>query len=235
VYCTPAVLLTIVSFVAMTFCREPISANRRKHGVLALLFAVVLPVCYAMIVVNFPTCTADYYGKVDPACTACLGWWYTPLVFSASPIMYVFNGFCIGGATGSAYVAFICLCGFKPLLRPGSKSEPRDLWVFVPVCIISCFLLGYFGLIQIVVVARLHQRRRRAREAVPYLSTNASIQIAPQHVLSEGATSSLISNQATPDVCIEAGVPVHVPVLPNGPAEAVSPLETQSVPSASSV
>ena len=78
------------------------------------------------------------------------------------------------------------------------------------------------------------QHRRRAREAVPDLSTDASIQIAPQQV-SEGATSSLMSNQATPDVCIEAVAPVQVPVLPNGPAEAVSPLETQSVPRVSSV
>ena len=235
VYCIPAILLTIVVFVAMTFCRGPISANlhkRAKHGFLALFFAVVLPVCYVMILLNFPTCTADYNGNVDPACTACLGWWYTPLVrvFASTPIIFVFNGFCLGGAGASIYIAYICLC----VLRPESKLEPRDLWVAVPICITSICLLGIFGFTTILPFLRNHMRL--AREAVPDLSTDAPI--APQQVFSEGATSSLMSNQATPDVCIEAGAPVYVPVLPNGPAEAVSPivaLETQSAPQASSV
>ena len=246
VYSTPAILLTIVVFVAMTFWREPVSANRHKHGFLALFFAVVMPVCYVLIVLDFPKCkkvavvgndiyssgdVADQFGKEVPGCTACLGWWYTPLqgTFKAPPIMYVFNGFGIGGATGSAYIAFICLCS-KPLLRLKlqrasrlNRPEPLDLWMFVPVCIISCSLVGIYGFMigMVVVAVRLC---RRARDAVPDLSTDASIQITPQQV-SEVATSSLMSNQATPDVCIEAGAPVQVPVLQNGPAEAVSPLE----------
>jgi hypothetical protein len=158
---------------------------------------VILPVCYGHILTSFPNCDGHGYSP-DPFCTACLGWWYAPIgtswpLSSISPIMFVFNSFLLGGMMASVYIAIVCLCGSEPV--------PRAVWAKeVPRWMLITFLLGYFAFLVLAKFYMFPPRRAPAQDS--------------SNELSETATSSLMSNQATPEVHVMPNnTPVHVPVV----------------------
>ena len=110
----PSIILVLVPFLSMGLCPNPLNergcGGRGQHGVLALILAVILPVCYGLILATFPFCDGPRYSP-DPFCTACLGWWYAPIGTIGSygglisPILLVFNGITLGGMVASIYIA----------------------------------------------------------------------------------------------------------------------------------
>jgi len=157
-----------------------------------------LPVCYGLILTTFPNCDGHGYSP-DPFCTACLGWWYAPIGTSGtygayggivSPILLVFNGMTLGGMVASIHIACLCLCHCG-----GSKPVPRAVWaIWVPLFMTIFFLIGYYAFGTALVVLARHFLPRRAP------AQDSSNELSIGGTLSETATSSLMSNQATPEV-----------------------------------
>ena len=208
----PLIVLLLVPFLSMALCPNPLyergCGGRGQHGVLALIFAVILPVCYGLILTTFPYCDGHGYSP-DPFCTACLGWWYAPIGTSGSyggivsPILLVFNGMTLGGMVASIHIACLCLCHCG-----GSKPVPRAVWaIWVPLFMTIFFLIGYYAFITAFGVLARHWQARRA----PAQDSSNEFSIGS---LSETATSSLMSNQATPEVhVVPNNTPVHVPMV----------------------
>jgi len=193
----PATVFVLISFVNIAvFPQSELAVpDRKKHGMLALLFAVALPFTFVIIAVNYPICEAVHYNQYtgerspDPACIACLGWWYTPISLGVSPIMFVFNGLLLGGATGAAYVAWTCLCCIK-CLQCKTKPTPRVMWAMVPLCVLITFVLGYLGCVIIILrVVLTIAARNRATVA-------SSVAVIGGVPFSEAASTSLMANQA---------------------------------------
>ena len=209
----PLIVLLLVPFLSMALCPNPLyergCGGRGQHGVLALIFAVILPVCYGLILTTFPYCDGHGYSP-DPFCTACLGWWYAPIGTSGSyggiisPILLVFNGMTLGGMVASIHIACLCLCHCG-----GSKPVPRSVWaIWVPLFMTIFFLIGYYAFGTALVVLARHFPPRRAP------AQDSSNELSIGGTLSETATSSLMSNQATPEVhVVPNNTPVHVPVV----------------------
>ena len=197
----PFIVLLLVPFLSMALCPNPLyergCGGRGQHGVLALIFAVILPVCYGLNLAFFPHCD----GFLD--CNACLGWWYLPVG------LLLITNITLGGMVGSIYIAYLCLYGSKPV--------PRAVWaIWVWLFMSLFFLIGYkaFGPTKLV-FARHPPRRAPAQDSSNELSIGT---------LSETATSSLMSNQATPEVHVVANnTPVHVPVV-------LTPMASNSAP-----
>ena len=277
IYSIPLIVLVFFSFGSYSLCpgvRNPLyerTSARRQHGILALLFAVILPVCYVLILVTFPYCDGHGYSPTY-FCTACLGWWYAPIgtswpLSSISPIMFVFTSSLLGGMMASIYIATACLCGSEPVQR-AIWAKQVLLWTllfffllcFFALCILTakdggCQGFNPFNCQGISTGSngsrsasrasassstppprtarrpprpRLYKRpwniffsspvrrrtavRSRAKFLFPPRRAPAQ---APSHVLSIGslsemATSSLMSNQATPEVHVVPNTPVHV-------------------------
>jgi len=193
----PVIVLLLVPFLSMALCPNPLyergCGGRGQHGVLALIFAVILPVCYGLILTTFPDCNDYNSSWFSHSCSDCLGWWYTQFYRGVSPILFVFNSFLLGGMMASVYIAIVCLCGSEPV--------PRAVWAKeVPRWMLITFLLGYFAFLVLAKFYMFPPRRAPAQDS--------------SNELSETATSSLMSNQATPEVHVMPNnTPVHVPVV----------------------
>ena len=198
----PFIVLLLVPFLSMALCPNPLyergCGGRGQHGVLALIFAVILPVCYGLNLAFFPHCD----GFLD--CNACLGWWYLPVG------LLLITNITLGGMVGSIYIAYLCLYGSKPV--------PRAVWaIWVWLFMSLFFLIGYkaFGPTKLVFARHFQARQAPAQDSSNELSIGT---------LSETATSSLMSNQATPEVHVVANnTPVHVPVV-------LTPMASNSAP-----
>ena len=161
IYSIPLIVLVLVPFGSYSLCPNPLyergCGGRRQHGILALIFAVILPVCYVLILVTFPYCDGRGYSpdaldtlqilsrSPDAFCTACLGWWYAPIgtswpLSSISPIMFVFTSSLLGGMMASIYIATVCLCGSEPVQR-AIWAKQVLLWT-----LLFFFLLCFFAL-----------------------------------------------------------------------------------------
>ena len=272
IYSIPLIVLVLVPFGSYSLCPNTLNergcGGRRQHGILALIFALILPVCYVLILVSFPYC--DGRGYSPDFCTACLGWWYAPIgtswpLSSISPIMFVFTSLLLGEMMASIYIATVCLCGSEPVQR-AIWAKQVLLWPFL-----LFLMLGFFALCILtakdggcqgcqlpcpstgsnggsrsasrasassstppprtarrpprprlskrpwnIFFSSLVRRRTAVRSRAKFLfpPRRAPAQ-APSHLLSFGslsetATSSLMSNQATPDVHVVPNTPVHV-------------------------
>jgi len=90
----------------------------------------------------------------------------------------------------SIHIACLCLCHCG-----GSKPVPRAVWaIWVPLFMTIFFLIGYYAFGTALVVLARHFLPRRAP------AQDSSNELSIGGTLSETATSSLMSNQATPEV-----------------------------------
>ena len=223
----PSIILVLVPFLSMALCPNPLNergcGGRGQHGVLALILAVILPVCYGLILATFPFCDGHGYSP-DPFCTACLGWWYAPIGTIGSygglisPILLVFNGITLGGMVASVYIACLCLCGSKPVPR-----AVWAIWVWLFMTLFLLFGVWAFLVFALVVICACMCGHFQARRAPAQDSSNET----SIGSLSETATSSLMSNQATPEVHVVPNTLVHVPV---GVPVVLTPMASNSAP-----
>lgn len=111
---------------------------------------------------------------------------------------------------------------------------PRAVWaIWVPLFMTIFFLIGYYAFGTALVVLARHFLPRRAP------AQDSSNELSIGGTLSETATSSLMSNQATPEVHVMPNnTPVHVPVVlppmapnlaPNVPVAVHVPMAPASV------
>jgi hypothetical protein len=97
---------------------------------------------------------------------------------------------CLEGLRTSIHIACLCLCHCG-----GSKPVPRAVWaIWVPLFMTIFFLIGYYAFGTALVVLARHFLPRRAP------AQDSSNELSIGGTLSETATSSLMSNQATPEV-----------------------------------
>ena len=188
----PLIVLLLVPFLSSALCPNPLyergCGGRGQHGVLALIFAVILPVCYSLNLAFFPYCDGIKDGNLF--CPDCFGLWYLL-------VWIVFTNITVGGMVASIYIAYLCLRGSKPVPR---AVWAIWVWLFMPLF----FLIGHkaFG-------PTKNRWEKLCRAHAQDSSNELSI-----GSLSETATSSLMSNQATPEVhFVPNNTPVHVPVV----------------------
>ena len=208
----PGILFVLIAFAAIALCPQGELAipDRKKHGAIALLFAVALPVSYVVVTVNYISCQpvcAYANCQPDPACLACLGWWHTPIFIGFRPIAFVFNGLLLGGTIGAAYIAWTCLCCIK-CLQCKNSPKPRVMWATVPLCVLVTFLFGYLGCAFIFVRVAVAARQQRADAA--------SVAVVAGVPFSEAASTSLMANQA-PGLSIHSEPPTVAHSCPAPP------------------